>query len=63
MKNEDGPLQSTLENSRWSIADNRTLAQVNGTQVTTTLDQQMPLPRGVHLTEGQHDQKADQMSS
>ena len=44
MKNEDGLLQSTLENSRWSIADNRTWAQVNGTQVHTTLGHQMPLP-------------------
>ena len=43
MKNEDGVLQSTLENSRWSIADNRTWAQVNGTQVSTTLGHQMPL--------------------
>ena len=25
MKNEDSLLQSTLENSTWSIADNRTL--------------------------------------
>ena len=25
MKNEDSLLQSSLENSRWSIADNRTL--------------------------------------
>ena len=32
-KNEDSLLQSTLDNSRWSIADNRTLAQVKMTQV------------------------------
>ena len=46
MKNEDGLLQSTLENSRWSIADNRTLAQVKMTQVSTTLGHQMPLSGG-----------------
>ena len=44
MKNADGLLQSTLENSRWSIAVNRTWAQVNGTQVHTTLGHLMPLP-------------------
>ena len=37
MKKKDSLLQSTLENSRQSIADNGTLAQVNGTQVSTTL--------------------------
>ena len=46
MKNEDCLLQSTCENSRWSVADNRTWAQVNGTQVHTTLGHRMPLPRG-----------------
>ena len=44
MKNADGLLQSTLENSRWPIADNRTWAQVNGTQVHTILGHQMSLP-------------------
>ena len=43
MKNEDGLLQSTLENSRESIADNRTWAQVNWTYVSTSLGHQMPL--------------------
>ena len=47
MKNEDSLLQSTLENSRWSIADNRIWAQVNGTHVSTTLGHQMPLPWGI----------------
>ena len=31
-------------NSRWSIVDNRTWAQVNGTQVSSNLCHQMPLP-------------------
>ena len=44
MKNEDGVLQSTLENSRCSIADNSTWAQVNGNKVSTTLGHQIPLP-------------------
>ena len=73
MKNADGLLQSTLENSRWSIADNRPWAQVNGTQVSTTLGHQMPPPGGiegayrvdgvgVHLTKHQPDPQADDMS-
>ena len=47
MKNKDGLLKSTLENCRWSIADNSTWAQVNETQVSTTLGHQMPLPGGI----------------
>ena len=37
MKYADGLLQSTLENSRWSIANNRTSAEVNWTKVSTIL--------------------------
>ena len=48
MKHADGLLQSTLENSRWSITDNRTWAQVNGTQVHTTLGHEMP-PSGGYV--------------
>ena len=43
MTNEDGLLQSSLENARQSIADNKTWAQVNGAQVWTTLGHEMPL--------------------
>ena len=49
MKKEDSLLQSTLENSRWSIADNRTCVQVNGTQDSTTLGHQMPLPGDIEV--------------
>ena len=67
MKNEDGLLESTLENSRQSIADNRTWVQVNGTQVSTTLGYQMPLPGGYWGGNGggikhQPDPQDDQMS-
>ena len=72
MKNEDGLLQSTLENWRYAIADNRKWAQVNGTQVNTTLGHQMPLPGGidghrgwsgeVHMTIHQPEPQADDMS-
>ena len=50
IKNEDGLLQSTLENSRLSIADDRTSAQVNGTYLSTTLGHQMPLPGDIEGT-------------
>ena len=53
LKTQDGLLNTE---------DNRTWAQVNGSQVSTTLGHQMPLP-GVHLTTGQPDPMADQMSS
>ena len=47
MKNEDCLLQSTCENSKQSITENRTWAQVNEAQVGTTLGHQMPLPGGI----------------
>ena len=73
MKSEDGLLQSTPENSRQSTADNRTWAQVNGTQVSTTCGHQMPPPGalrghmgvmgwGAHLTKHQPYPQADDMS-
>ena len=46
MKNDDSLLQSTVENCRWSIADNRTRGQINGTQVHTSLGHQMTLLGG-----------------
>ena len=54
MKNEDSLLQSTPENWRWSIADNRICSQFNGTQVITTLGHQMPLTGGLwgHMVVG-----------
>ena len=77
----------TSEKSRWvyckvllktqdgllNTADYRTWAQVNGTQVHTTLGHQIPLPGtlkghrgwlgwGVHLTKHQPDPESDQMS-
>ena len=72
MKNEDCLLHSTYENSRWSIIDNRTWAQLNGTHISTTLGHQMPLPGGigghrgdgcgrVHLTKHHPDPQADDM--
>ena len=73
MKNKDGLLWSTLENCRWSIADNITWAKVNETQVSTTLGHQMPLPGGtegayggdgwgrVHLNKHHPDPQADDM--
>ena len=45
LKTQDGLLNT---------ADNRTSAQVNGTQVSTTLGHQMPLPGGI-LISGQLD--------
>ena len=72
MKNEDGLLQSTLENLRQSIADNITWAQVNGTQVCTTFGHQMSYLgalQGIgvdgstgYLTKHQPDPQTDQMS-
>ena len=70
MENEDNLLQSTLENGRRSIADNRTWAQVNGTHFSTTLGHQMPLcggiegayEVGVHLTKHHPDPQANDMS-
>ena len=61
MKNEDSLLQSTVENYKRSIADNRTWGQINGTQLHTTLGHQMPL-LGVHLTECQPVPRNHQMS-
>ena len=73
MKNKDSLLQSTLDNSRWSIAHIRTSAQISETQVSTTLGHQMPLPWGiegayggdgcgrVHLTKHHPDTQVDYM--
>ena len=47
MKCEDGLLQSTLENSRQSIADNRTSAEFNWTKVSTILGHQIVLLGGM----------------
>ena len=47
MKYDDGLLQSTLENSRWSIADNRTWDEINWTKVSTILGHQIALQGGL----------------
>ena len=49
MKYKDGLLQSPLENSRRSIGDNRTWAEINWTKVSTILGHQIALPGGRYI--------------